>query len=121
MDCVYCGRDAHRRPRNIFLKLFVSGSYSCSHCGLRWMRPRALFYIFQRYADCPHCRTRAISRLAKKDYIDPMMFNPLRRMLTIFGAPLYHCTFCRVQFRDWRKADPDRKVRQSLKRTAGTS
>jgi hypothetical protein len=114
--CPYCGRDANRRPRSFFLKIFVRGSYSCANCGLRWNRLRAVFYIFQRYADCPLCQTRAITRLAKKDRIDPMTFNPLRRLLFVFGAPIYHCTFCRAQFRDWRKADPDRRVRKSLSR-----
>jgi hypothetical protein len=44
-----------------------------------------------------------LSRLAAKDRIDSTSRNPLRRMLKLFGCPLYHCTFCRMQFRDWRK------------------
>lgn len=43
-----------------------------------------------------------------------MLFNPLRRLLVVFGASIYHCTFCRVQFRVWRKLDPRRKLRRSL-------
>jgi hypothetical protein len=35
-----------------------------------------------------------------------MSQNPLRRMLGLAGFPLYHCTFCRLQFRDWRGRDP---------------
>jgi len=35
-----------------------------------------------------------------------MSSNPLRRLL--IGSPLYHCTFCRYQFRDWRGLDPKR-------------
>src|SRR5258708_22270453 len=112
--CVYCGREANRRPRNFFLKPFLSGSYSCPKCGLRWSRLRSFFFLFQKYAECPSCQTRAITRLAKKDRVDPMTLNPFRRMLVVFGAPIYHCTFCRIQFRDWRKADPDRRVRRSL-------
>jgi hypothetical protein len=84
------------------------------NCGLSWVRPWPVFFIFQKYAECPLCQTRAISKLSKKDRVDPTTLNPLRRMLALFGAPLYHCTFCRVQFRDWRKADPGRKVRRSL-------
>jgi hypothetical protein len=33
--------------------------------------------------------------------------NPCRRLL--FGCPLYHCTFCRYQFRDWRRLYPVRE------------
>jgi hypothetical protein len=34
----------------------------------------------------------------------------LRRLLGLFGLPLYHCTFCRFQFRDWRKLHPNRTI-----------
>jgi hypothetical protein len=43
----------------------------------------------------------------KPDLIDRMSPNPLRRSLRLFGFPIYHCTFCRYQFRDWRKPDQD--------------
>ena len=112
--CIYCGRDAVRRPRSFWLKVVSKASFSCPRCESRWNRPRALFFFFQRYVECPLCKTRAISQLAKKDRIDPMLFNPLRRLLALFGASIYHCTFCRVQFRDWRKLDPRRKLRRSL-------
>ena len=33
--------------------------------------------------------------------------NPFRMLLGLFVAPLYHCTFCRLQFRDPRKRSPE--------------
>lgn len=59
--------------------------------------------IFNRYAECPRCGTLRLSRRVSIDRIDGMTRNPFRLILKLFGCPLYHCTFCRFQFRDWRK------------------
>jgi DNA-directed RNA polymerase subunit RPC12/RpoP len=70
-------------------------------------RRRSFFALFNQYSECPKCGTRELSRLQTKDLIDTVAANPLRRLLKLFGAPLYHCTFCRYQFRDWRERDPN--------------
>jgi hypothetical protein len=66
-----------------------------------------MFAIFQRWCQCPRCHNRCLAILSKADKVDRMSANVLRRMLRLFGFPLYHCTFCRYQFRDWRKLDPE--------------
>lgn len=50
-----------------------------------------------------------LSKHSKYDKIDRKSSSIFRRLLGMFGAPIYHCTFCRVQFRDFRGLDPDRK------------
>jgi len=67
-----------------------------------------LFAIFQLYCHCPRCHNRDLTKLSGRDKLDRMSPNPLRFLLVVFGAPLYHCTFCRMQFRDWRHLDPAR-------------
>jgi hypothetical protein len=44
-----------------------------------------------------------------------MSRNPLRKLLAIFGCPLYHCIYCRYQFRDWRKRLSDERVSPTYK------
>jgi hypothetical protein len=43
-----------------------------------------------------------------------MSFNPFRFLLILLGRPLYHCAFCRLQFRDWRKRQSDAHHKQGL-------
>lgn len=87
-------------------RLVFRAVYRCAHCNRRVSQPRSFLTIFHRYCECPRCGTRDLSRLAQKDRIDGISPNPLRRMLKLLGCPLYHCTFCRMQFRDWRKTEP---------------
>jgi DNA-directed RNA polymerase subunit RPC12/RpoP len=70
--------------------------------------------IFQRYAECPKCGTRTLSRIHSRDRVDKISRNPLRRLLGLFGASLYHCIYCRYQFRDWRKRESDQKANPTL-------
>jgi len=57
---------------------------------------------------CPECGTARLSKRSKYDRIDRKSNSLLRRFLGLFGAPIYHCTFCRLQFRDIRGLDPNR-------------
>jgi uncharacterized Zn finger protein len=104
--CVACGGPIVRRPRNVFNKFVDRAIYKCENCGRQTHRRRPIFTLFRRYCECPKCGTRNLSRLAVRDRIDTMTQNPLRRLLFLFGYPIYHCTFCRYQFRDWRKRQP---------------
>lgn len=101
--CLSCGSEISRRHRNFFEKAAVRAVFTCDHCHRRSYIQRAWFAIFHPYAECPRCGTRELSRLKSRDRIDAITRNPLRRMLALVGAPLYHCTFCRFQFRDWRE------------------
>jgi putative FmdB family regulatory protein len=104
--CARCGQPTVRKRRNLLQKVFSRAVYRCEHCRKNFHVRRPLLRIFRRYAECPQCGTRELSRLASKDHVDRMSRNPLRRILKLLGAPLYHCTFCRLQFRDWRKRHP---------------
>ena len=103
IGCLHCGGPIVRRQRNLAQRLVFRAVYSCEDCRRRSSRPRAFLTFFSRYVECPRCGTRDLSRLASKDRIDAISRNPFRRILKLLGCPLYHCTFCRMQFRDWRK------------------
>ena len=101
-SCIGCGHRASRKRRGIFRKVVCRAAYECDHCGLNWHDFRPLFAIFQSCCLCPRCHNPDLTKLASRDKLDRMSPNPLRFLLGLFGAPLYHCTFCRMQFRDWR-------------------
>ncbi len=89
-------------------RIFFDAIFRCDYCGHRdYIWRRSLFVIFQRYSECPRCGTHDLSRLSSRDWVDSTTQNPLRRTLGLFGFPLYHCTFCRLQFWDWRKRESD--------------
>jgi hypothetical protein len=105
--CEKCGQRASRRHRNLVLKIFSRASSHCGHCGANTHFYRAPFAIFQRWCRCPLCHNRQLTIRSKLDKIDRVNPNALRRLLGFFGFPIYYCTFCRYQFRDWRKLDPN--------------
>jgi uncharacterized Zn finger protein len=111
--CTSCGSAGKRRPRTFLERIVYRAKVKCSNCGDVWYWRR---YFFQSYTQCPECGSARLSKLSKYDQIDRRTKNVYRRFLAIFGAPIYHCTFCRLQFRDVRKLDPDRppKVRISV-------
>ena len=106
-SCLTCGSKIVRKRRNLVEKLFDRATYLCESCDRAFHMRRSFFSVFRRYTECPKCSTRQLGRLASPDRIDRMTLNPLRRALAVLGAPLYHCTFCRYQFRDWRKRAPE--------------
>ena len=71
---------------------------------------RSFYAMFLPGCRCPLCDNRELTTLTRVDKIDRMSANPLRRLLYLFGCPLYHCTFCRYQFRDYRGLEPRRPV-----------
>lgn len=107
-SCPTCGEATARKRRNPVQKLFTRAVYKCQDCGTTRSIARAPFRIFNRYAECPRCGTQSLSKRTTRDRIDSMTTNPLRRALLLLGCPLYHCTFCRLQFRDWRPRHPSR-------------
>jgi len=103
--CPVCSNPGKRRPRTFIERLLNRAKMKCSNCSTIWYWRRALL---QRYTCCPECGTARISKISKFDQIDRRNKNFLRKSLVLFGAPLYHCTFCRLQFRDYRHLDPNR-------------
>jgi Zn ribbon nucleic-acid-binding protein len=107
-ECTKCGHHASRKHRNVALKLVSRASFHCDNCGnnLNFFRP--VIAIFERWAQCPLCHNRDLTKLRKADKVDRVSSNLLRGALRFIGCPLYHCTFCRYQFRDWRPLAPPR-------------
>jgi DNA-directed RNA polymerase subunit RPC12/RpoP len=110
--CLACGGPLLRKPRNLFNKIIDRAIYRCENCELRIHRRRTFFALLS-YAECPKCGTRDLARLSGTDRIDSITRNPVRRLLRLFGCPLYHCTFCRFQFADWRMREADRSRKSS--------
>jgi len=64
--------------------------------------PRPYLYLFRLRTCCPRCGNTDLRQLQERDGIDEMYSNPLSRLQRFFGAPLYWCQFCRLQFYDFR-------------------
>ncbi len=63
---------------------------------------------FSLHVCCPRCGRTDLRKRRERDYVDPMMYNPLRYGQRLLGAALWHCEYCRIQFYDVRsrKKDP---------------
>jgi hypothetical protein len=77
--------------------------FECEQCQARKPEPRAYSLHLGAYPRCPRCGTYRLSRLAKRDKIDKMEKGPINFAQFLWGAELYHCRFCRLQFYDVRK------------------
>jgi len=113
--CPACGGIGKRRPRTFIERIINRAKIKCSVCNVIWYWRRV---VFQRHSLCPECGTSRLSKLSKYDHIDRVSKSISRRFLVVFGAPIYHCTFCRLQFRDWRGLDPDRPPKVRVSATA---
>jgi hypothetical protein len=106
-DCQVCGQETVRTRRNIVQRLYTRAVFKCLRCGNRVAVYRRFVGAFGRYTRCPQCGTRQnLSKLKSIDRVDRLNKNPLRWLLGVLGAPLYHCTFCRLQFWDTRSREP---------------
>ena len=65
-----------------------------------------MFY-FGSHTRCPVCGTGRLSRLGERDRIDRMHRTLFQFVRFPFGARLYHCRICRVQFYDRRTCRND--------------
>lgn len=104
--CIKCGKPCHRVARSRIQRIYCRATFRCRSCETNWRQFRSTFEIFQRYANCPRCHRFQLTKLSRRDKLDPMSANPLRRLLGILGHPLYYCTLCRFQFYDWRRLHP---------------
>jgi hypothetical protein len=104
--CPACVTHSSRRPRSVVEKLFAKEAWKCGKCGRRWYIYRSVPLVLEHYARCPLCHSADLTILAKRDKLDRMSPNPLRRLLALFGFPLYYCNLSRYQFYDWRDLDP---------------
>ena len=104
--CPQCNGPGRRRPRTFLERFLNRAKLECSRCGITWYWRRVLF---QNHATCPECGTLRLSKRKKYDRIDRISSSLTRKMLSLLGAPIYHCTFCRFQFRDYRSLDANRR------------
>jgi hypothetical protein len=111
IGCPDCTTHSSRCRRSVIQKVYSRAAFRCDKCGSTTHYYRPLFAIFQRHCQCPVCHNRDVKELPGRDPLDRMHANPLRRLLILFGCPLYYCTFCRVQFRDWRPVEPRRSAK----------
>ncbi|MGA2118924.1 MAG: hypothetical protein ABSH56_29760 [Bryobacteraceae bacterium] len=51
---------------------------------------------------CPQCWSERLEVLSRRDYIEGFRKGLIRRVQGWFGAPLYYCWRCRLQFYDAR-------------------
>jgi hypothetical protein len=60
-----------------------------------------------------------LTRLITRDKIDSMLKGPINFIQFLWGADLYHCRYCRVQFYDIRKpVAPEMKDKTSVETAA---
>lgn len=84
-------------------KLLYVAMYECRQCHARKPDPRWWALYLGLYPRCPRCGTYRLTRLATRDRIDPMQRGLVNYAQLLWGAQLYHCRYCRVQFYDARK------------------
>jgi hypothetical protein len=79
------------------------GMYECLQCHKRKPEPRWYALYLGDFPRCPRCGTYRLTRMAERDKIDPMKKGLVNYLQYAWGADLYHCRYCRVQFYDVRK------------------
>jgi uncharacterized protein with PIN domain len=116
LTCPHCRKRLLRVRRTPLEKLLNSDMYACSGCRRRvGARRPSLVFLFSKYARCIQCGSSEVARLAKPDRVDQFTTNWLGLAPRYFGAPLYRCSPCRVQFYDWRQVRQASQPRASSK------
>jgi hypothetical protein len=102
--CNVCGQAAMQRSHRQSLaeRLFYLATYKCRECGAKQGAMRPAFVLLSLRCRCPQCGDPDVSRLRQRDRIDRIYKNPISLAQALLGAPLYHCSHCRLQFYDYR-------------------
>jgi len=110
LPCAACGAGMRRSRRALGERLYYAAAYRCDRCRER-VRASYFDYLREaRYAACPKCGWYDLVLQTRRDRIDKLNRNPFRLLQWLFGAPLYRCAHCRLQFYDLRRL-PRRKAR----------
>jgi len=109
--CPTCGATLERVRRSLIGRLLFRKVQACGACGCRireWRVPfeDALTFLFSRHTRCIECGSARVRCLATRDRIDRMSNHPFSVLCALGFAPIYHCSPCRLQYHDWRRADP---------------
>ena len=110
LRCPQCLAEMTRTRRSRLQKLVFSGVFFCCSCRLRLALYHPFLdrqivrckFMFSLHSRCVRCATYSVHSLSKPDPVDPVTRNPLGQIQVILGAPLKHCSACRLQYRDWR-------------------
>jgi DNA-directed RNA polymerase subunit RPC12/RpoP len=103
LHCSACHGKLRRVHRTFDEKLLYAAMYECGKCHTRKPEPRWYALYLGDYPRCPRCGTYRLTRLATPDKIDRMHSGLVNFVQYAWGAELYHCRYCRVQFYDVRK------------------
>jgi hypothetical protein len=105
-----CGRcEGHlRRIHRTFVERFTyMAIFECRDCHTVSTAPRRYMFHLGEFCRCPRCGTFRVSKLKKRDQIDPLDWGFLHTLERLFGGRLFHCRYCRVQFYDRRGLAPE--------------
>jgi len=92
-----------RVHRSLWERFNYVAVYACKACDTEDRLPRAHQLHRGKVARCPKCGTYRLSRLKERDHIDAMQTGVLNMMELLAGGKLFHCRYCRLQFRDRRR------------------
>jgi hypothetical protein len=72
-----------------------------------WRKPfeATRTFAFSRCTRCIECGSARVRQLESRDRIDRMSRHPASLLMALTLAPIYHCSPCRLQYRDWRPVD----------------
>jgi len=102
--CETCGGNLRRVPRaGLWDRIRYAAMYRCVECGRRAVATVGWSEIFSLTARCPRCGTYDLAQNSERDRVDQLHKNPFSLLQALFGAPLYHCRYCRLQFYDFRR------------------
>jgi hypothetical protein len=97
-----------RRIHRTFLERFsYMAIFECRDCHEISNSPRRFKLHLGEFCRCPRCGTFRLSKLKKRDNIDPMHGGFLHLLERMAGGKLYHCCYCRLQFYDRRGLAPE--------------
>ena len=122
--CVQCGGHLKRVHRTFVERFSYLAIYECRGCKDVACIPRGYFYHLGQECRCPRCGTLRVTRLNKRDHIDPMESGLMNRVERWMGGKLYHCRYCRIQFYDRRemcKQDAAPPLNDAQRRPAGNT
>lgn len=105
MVCPACRSSRMLRQRRSFTEKFrFAAVYVCQDCKQSHRVPiRRRYPMLSLNVCCPRCGTRDLRIFTRIDNIEGMYNNPFSRIQQLFGATLWYCQWCRLQFFDCRK------------------
>ncbi|MBI4889187.1 MAG: hypothetical protein HY821_01095 [Acidobacteria bacterium] len=84
-------------------RLFHAAVYYCPECGREeQVSQLAVYPALSLTARCPRCSNPRLKKLDKRDHIEHIYRNPVSTIQRWLGAPILYCSYCRLQFYDFR-------------------